>query len=120
MIWNDHSRDVPAGAHAFLGASKHSWTEKEEADILTAFKNSYSTTMGTEIHEIASFMINKKIRLAKTDRKLIFYELLKNGLPRFVIQSEKIIETVMPFINDAIGFDMQSEQPLYFSRWAFG
>ena len=39
MIWNDHSREVPEGAHAFLGASKYSWLNYDEEKLIEAYSN---------------------------------------------------------------------------------
>lgn len=120
MIWNDHSRDVPEGAHAFLGASKHSWTEKTTEEVVEQFKNHYAQSAGTALHNLASFMIKHKIRISKTDRKLIILELLKNNIPRFAIEVDIFLNALLPFVNDSIGYGMRSEQVLYYSKWAFG
>lgn len=76
--------------------------------------------LGTTIHEFASKMIKNKIRLSKNDSHAILLYLLDNTVPRFCIDMPTIIDNLRPFINDAIGFDMQSEQVLYYSEYCFG
>ena len=47
MIWNDHSRDVPEGSHAFLGASKYSWLNYTEDKLkeTTDYTDKYYTVV---------------------------------------------------------------------------
>jgi hypothetical protein len=84
------------GLHAFLGASKYHWVNYDEEKISTAFANFLATTRGTELHDLADKLINLGIRLPKTKQTLNMY------------------------VNDAIGFKMKTEQPLYYSENCFG
>lgn len=96
MIWKDHSRDVPEGAHAFLGASKYSWLNYDEDKLAVAYTNYLAKERGTRLHAFAKECILLKQRLPKSKRTLNMY------------------------INDAIGFGMRPEQVLYFSENCFG
>ena len=96
MIWNKHLRDVPEGAHAFLGASKYSWLNYDEAKLIETFKNNMAKEEGTKLHALAKQMIEMKVK-AK-DSKTTF------GM----------------YVNDAIGYRMEPEQPLYYSENCFG
>lgn len=96
MIWNNHSRDVPEGTHAFLGASQYHWLNYDEDKLVQTYKNRMAAQQGTKIHEFAKQCIE-----------------LGQRLPR----SKK---TLNSFVNDAIGFRMKPEQVLYYSENCFG
>lgn len=96
MIWNNHYRDVPEGAHAFLGASKYSWLNYSDEKLATVYANHLATLKGTELHDFAA----KCIKLGQT-------------LP-------KKQKTLNMHVNDAIKFKMRPEQPLFYSENCFG
>ena len=96
MIWNDHSQEVPEGAHAFLGASTYSWLNYDEKKLEATYRNNLAKAMGTRLHAYACESI-----------------LLKQKMPA----SKK---TLNQYINDAIHFKMQPEQVLYYSENCFG
>lgn len=96
MQWNDHSKDVPEGAHAFLGASKYSWLNYDEEKLRTTYRNHKAVEKGTVLHDFARRCIELKRRQPKTK------------------------DTLNMYINDAIGFKMQPEQVLYYSDNCFG
>lgn len=95
MQWNNHFRDVPEGAHAFLGASSYSWLNYDEEKLRTVYRNRLATLKGTELHDFACRCIKLKRKLRGND-------------------------TLSKYVNDAIGFNMQPEQVLYFSENCFG
>lgn len=84
------------GEHAFLGASKYHWVNYDDEKIIYAFDKYLATQRGTELHEFAKRCIELKQRLPK---------------------SKKSLNT---FVNDAIGFRMKPEQPLFYSTNSFG
>jgi len=96
MIWNSHSRDVPEGAHAFLGASKYSWINYDDDKIAIAYRNFLATQRGTVLHAFACNCIRLHQKLPKSKKTLNMY------------------------VNDAIGFKMRPEQPLFYSPNCFG
>ena len=96
MIWNDHSRDVPEGSHAFLGASKYSWLNYTEDKLKETYKNLLAKERGTKLHEYAKLCIELNQKLPKSNKTLNMY------------------------VNDAIGFKMRPEQVLYYSDNCFG
>lgn len=96
MQWNNHSRDVPEGAHAFLGASKYSWLNYDTEKLAAAYQNYLAIQRGTTLHAFACQCIKLKQKLPKSQRTLNMY------------------------VNDAIGFRMTPEQVLYFSPNCFG
>ena len=53
MIWNDHSRDVPEGAHAFLSPSQHSFLSYNKDQLFARYKAKYAAAIGTILHKFA-------------------------------------------------------------------
>lgn len=94
MNFNKHS-DLE-GKHAFLGASKYHWIRYDKDKIAESFRNHLAVERGTRLHAFASECIKLRIKLPRS----------KN--------------TLNLFVNDAIGYKMESEQPLYFSENCFG
>lgn len=94
MNFNKHSR--LEGQHAFLSASKYHWVNYDEDKLTSTYLKFLATQRGTELHEFASQCIKLGIKLPKTKKTLNLY------------------------VNDAIGFKMTPEQPLYYSENCFG
>ena len=94
MTFNKHYDLI--GKHAFLGASKYHWINYDEDKLTASYLNFLSIQRGTELHDIARRLIELGIKLPKTKK------------------------TLNMFVNDAIGFQMTPEQPLYFSENCFG
>lgn len=84
------------GKHAFLGASKCSWLNYTDDKLESVFRNEMAVQRGTELHELASKHIRLGIKMPKTKK------------------------TFDEFVNDAIGFKMETELPLYYSDNCFG
>ena len=94
MNFNDHSR--LEGQHAFLSASKYHWINYDEEKLVSKFSKFQASQRGTELHDLACKCIQLGVKLPKTNRSLNLY------------------------VNDAIGFKMQTEQILYYSDNCFG
>lgn len=94
MNWNRHSE--LEGTHAFLSASKYHWINYDAEKLADSYKSFCAAAKGTELHEFASKCIQ-----------------LGQKLPR----QQK---TLNMFVNDAIGYKMQSEQMLYYSENCYG
>lgn len=119
MIFNDHSKLV--GQHAFLGASSYHWLNYDEQTLIQRYKQQYGKMIGTILHNFASECIKNHIKLSKSqDKHMITLELVRNGIPNEFFDADDILETLAPFVNDAIGFKMTSEQVLYYSENCFG
>lgn len=84
------------GKHAFLGASKYHWINYDEEKLINAYRNFARVQRGTELHDFAKQAITLGIKLPKSKKTLNMY------------------------VNDAIGFQMTPEQPLYYSENCFG
>lgn len=94
MRFNRHS--YIEGQHAFLGASKYSWTNYDESKLSSSYLRHLATQRGTELHDFASKAIKLGVNLPKNHK------------------------TINMYVNDAIGFKMTPEQPLFFSINCFG
>lgn len=84
------------GQHAFLGASKYHWVNYDADKLALAYSKYQASERGTRLHEFAKEAICLGIRLPRTKQTLNMY------------------------VNDAIGFKMETEQTLYYSDNAFG
>ena len=121
MIWNDHSKDVPEGSHAILGASVNGWSNREtKEELLGIFVSSWQTTIGTICHEYAKDRIRLGAEIKRTDKRNVMFELLRQNVPYYAIDIEFIFPTLMNYVNDAIGYRMRTEQALKYSDYAFG
>jgi len=94
MNFNSHSH--LEGRHAFLSASKYHWINYDEEKLISTYLKFQAIQKGTDLHEFASRCIQLGVKLPKTNKTLNLY------------------------VNDAIGFKMQTEQPLHYSENCFG
>ena len=67
MKWNKHSK--LEGAHAYLGASQHSWLNYSEDQLIARYHNSMAKLIGTRKHNLAKEPRN---------RIILFRQLLRN------------------------------------------
>lgn len=118
MLFNDHSK--LEGKHAFLGASTFRWINWSDEVFESRYYGQFAQEKGTCIHELASQLIKGRIRLTSEDKKLIDFKLYSSNIPKGAYNSEEILLNLIPFVNDAIGFHMQSEVILYYSINCFG
>lgn len=94
MNFNRHSN--LEGQHAFLGASKYHWINYDESKVAESYSKFLATQKGTVLHEFAAQCIRLGQKLPKSQKTLNMY------------------------VNDAIGFKMTPEQPLFYSENCFG
>lgn len=94
MNFNKHSN--VEGTHAFLSASSYHWINYDEEKLIEVYLNHLAALKGTQLHELASMCIKMGQKLPDTQK------------------------TLHMFVNDAIGFNMTSEQVLYYSPNAYG
>ena len=94
MDFNPHLNLV--GKHAFLSASKYHWINYDEEKLTNSYHKYLAVQRGVELHEFAASAIRlgQKLRGSK--------------------------KTLNMYVNDAIGFKMTPEQPLYYSDNCFG
>jgi hypothetical protein len=84
------------GQHAFLGASKYHWINYDETKLVESYSKFTAAQKGIELHEFAAQCIRLGQKLPKSRKTLNMY------------------------VNDAIGFKMTPEQPLFYSENCFG
>lgn len=121
MNWNDHFR--LEGKHAFLGASKYQWLHDDDDQFLARIKASYSTTIGTILHDIARTYIKHQFKMNRNDKKSVQLTLLEKGIPRSVLNMydfDRMFDNLAAYVNDAYGFRMDPEVVLYYSDNCFG
>jgi len=94
MDFNRHSglRD----RHALLSPSQYHWINYNDQKLEAKVSSAEAAARGTALHELAHQAITLGIRLATTNK------------------------TMSSYVNDAIGYKMVSEQPLYYSDNCFG
>lgn len=94
MIFNSHSE--LAGKHAFLSPSSYHWLNYTDQKLETRFIAATFARRGTDLHRLAHDAVRLGVRLSRSNKSLATY------------------------VNDAIGYKMSCEQPLYFSDNCFG
>lgn len=94
MNFNEHWN--LEGLHAFLSPSQYHWVNYDPEKLETRFYNYKAAERGTALHEYAA----TAIRLGR--------------------KQPKTKDTVNMFVNDALGYSMTPEQPLYYSDNCFG
>lgn len=84
------------GKHAFLGASNYHWINYDKEKLIKTYNNFLAKQRGTELHDFACTCIKLRQKLPRSKR------------------------TLNSYVNDAIGYRMTPEQPLYYSDNCFG
>ena len=94
MKFYDHKN--LSGLHAPFTASQSSWLRYDDEKILEVYANKKAAEMGTRLHEWAA-------------------ETIQLGL-----KQHKSKKTLCAYVNDAIGFKMETEVVLFYSERFFG
>lgn len=118
MIFDTHKE--LRGKHASLTPSQPFWLRYSEEQLFQKYVSSYSQVMGTSLHELAETLIKNSLKLKKSDKLTVISHLLNNGIPRNVIDIDRIYPNFMAYVNDAVGFKLTPEQILYYSPYCFG
>jgi hypothetical protein len=84
------------GRHAFLSPSTYHWLNYTDQKLEARYYSVNSAQRGTDLHALAHEAIRLGVKLSKTNQALSTY------------------------VNDAIGYKMSCEQPLYYSENCFG
>lgn len=118
--------------HAPFSPSQPMWLRYSDEELINSFKNKHRSELGTEIHEWASGRINLGARVTSAAEalkdvkyhiylkyaKAIAYKdiLLKN----LEYVPDEVWPTAKDFINDSIGFRMESEKRIGYSDLFWG
>lgn len=94
MKFNEHYK--LKDKHAFLSPSQYHWVNYDTEKLIERFTSREAAQRGTRLHAFAEEAIELGIKLPQREKTLNMY------------------------VNDAIGFRMQTEKVLYFSDNAFG
>lgn len=94
MIFNRHS-DLQ-DQHAFLSPSNYHWVNYTDEKLVARYVSYTAAKRGTDLHNLAHEAIRLGVKLAKSNQSLSTY------------------------VNDAIGYNMNCEQPLFYSVNCFG
>lgn len=94
MNYNKHYH--LAGKHAFLSASSYHWVNYSPEKLRGVYTSYKAKEEGTILHDFASVAITRRLKMANHKKSLNM------------------------FVNDAIGYRMQSELTLYYSDNCFG
>ena len=94
MNFNEHYN--LRGRHAFLSPSNYHWVNDTPEQLERRWFNAMAKQRGVELHEFASDAIRLNRKLPKNN------------------------DTLNSFVNDALGYSMDSEQVLYYSDNCFG
>lgn len=84
------------GLHAPFGASQCSWLRYDDEKAIEVFDNKKATMMGTKLHQWAKETIDLGIKQPRSKKTLYAY------------------------VNDAIGYSMNTEVVLFYSERFFG
>lgn len=82
--------------HAFMAPSNPSWTEYDDDKFVTSYRNNKAKIMGTRLHALAAENINLRR------------------------QQRGHSDTFSMYVNDAIGYKMKTEVPLFAHDKCFG
>lgn len=94
MVFNRHTN--LEGLHAPFGASKSSWLRYNDDKVIQTYQNMRAAEMGTRLHEWAKSTIDLGIKQPRSKK------------------------TIYAYVNDAIGFKMETEVVLFYSERFFG
>lgn len=85
-----------AGKHAFLSASKHHWINYSDEKLDRVYSTALAAMRGSELHDFAERAIRLGVKLPRNNK------------------------TINMYVNDAIGYRMNTEQILFYSENSFG
>lgn len=116
--WIDHHQ--LEGKHSFLSPSQNSWLNYDDEKLVARYYSQFAQLIGTTMHELASKLIKRKIKINNEQTSLILMALDDVGVPRGAYDPEFLLTNLVAFVNDAIGFHMDSEVILYCDIDCFG
>ena len=94
MKFNDHKKYE--GGHAVFSPSQSSWLRYNDEKAMEVFLNKKASEIGTRLHQWAKDTIDLGIKQPKSKK------------------------TIYAYVNDAIGFKMDTEVVLFYSERFFG
>ena len=92
------------GKHATLAPSQPYWLRYDNEQLYQKYVSSYAQSMGTSLHELAETLIANGLKLKKNDELTVLSHLLGDGIPRNVIDMDRIYGNLRNYVNDGIGY----------------
>lgn len=122
MRWHDHSRDFPKGSHALFPPSQSGWLKDQSVeDVLRREAADKATAIGSALHELAEVLILTKVGYTKREMsKRVTEELVKRKISRSLFDPVFLGNNLCNYVNDAIGYRMDTEKALYYSECCAG
>jgi hypothetical protein len=108
------------GKHSRFAPSQPYWLNYTEEDLYDKYISGYATDIGTAMHDLAETLITNRVKLNKADKKIVLVHLLKYGIPNVAIDIDRLYSNFATYVNDAIGYCLTPEQPLFYSENCFG
>lgn len=121
MIFNKHLE--LEGRHAVLSPSKPYWLNYDDESLSRFYMSTFATEIGTLVHEYACDRIRFKAPLDANNEEAktgLLLHLLKAGIPFKVIDLDRLFQNMVPYVNDAIGYQLEPEVHLKYSDLCFG
>lgn len=120
MIFNKHLE--LEGKHALLSPSKHYWINYDDEGLLKSYVSSFATDIGTLVHDYAKDRIRYRLPMedCPAEKNALLAFLLRNYIPWRAIDMDRIFYNLVPYVNDAIGYKLESEVVLKYSDLCFG
>ena len=94
MKFNEHK--FIEGTHALFSPSQSSWLRYDDEKLLEVYENKKAAEMGTRLHKWAKDTIDLGLKQPRSKK------------------------TIYSYVNDAIGFKMDTEVVLYYSERFYG
>ena len=94
MKFNEHK--FIEGTHALFSPSQSSWLRYDDEKLLEVYENKKAAEMGTRLHKWAKDTIDLGLKQPRSKK------------------------TIYSYVNDAIGFKMNTEVVLYYSERFYG
>ena len=94
MKFNEHK--IIEGTHALFSPSQSSWLRYDDEKLLEVYQNKKAAEIGTRLHQWAKDTIDLGLKQPRSKK------------------------TIYSYVNDAIGFKMDTEVVLYYSERFYG
>lgn len=116
MIWHDNSSRIPASGHMIFGGSNKAWHNYSEDDVIRILISKEAAKIGTVVHEwVDQYVKYNNERLLKSDAKHLRQKLLSEHIPEIAFDIQTLFPNVQNYVNDAIKYNMRTEEFLYVS-----
>ena len=118
--------------HAIFSPSQPAWANYDDEQLINAYCNAHRAELGTDIHEWSSIQVKLKNKISNIKEiekgvKTYIYQKYENApeyrsalLTHMGYLPHEIYPTVKLFVNDSIGYRMDSEEKVIYSDLFWG